>query len=84
MILRQTLNQDTPVQEKILRRNFPKNFSLKGIKIAIDCANGAGYKSAPKLLKTLGAKVYDVGVSPNGLNINDRCGSTFPRKIKNE
>tara|TARA_B100001121_G_scaffold107203_1_gene94592 strand:- start:1480 stop:2814 length:1335 start_codon:yes stop_codon:yes gene_type:complete len=68
---------------KILRKNFPKNFSLKGIKIAIDCANGAGYKSAPKLLKSLGAKVYDIGVSPNGLNINDKCGSTFPQKIKN-
>ncbi len=68
---------------KILRENFPKNFSLKGIKIAIDCANGAGYKSAPKLLKSLGAKVYDIGVSPNGLNINDKCGSTFPQKIKN-
>ena len=68
---------------KILRKNFPKNFSLRGIKIAIDCANGAGYKSAPKLLKSLGAKVYDIGVSPNGLNINDKCGSTFPKKIKN-
>ncbi len=67
---------------KILRKNFPKDFSLKGIRIAIDCANGAGYKSAPKLLKSLGAKVYDVGVSPNGLNINDKCGSTFPKKIK--
>ena len=68
---------------KILRKNFPKNFSLRGIKIAIDCANGAGYKSAPKLFKSLGAKVYDIGVSPNGLNINDKCGSTFPKKIKN-
>ena len=67
---------------EILKRNFPKNFSLKGIKIAIDCANGAGYKSGPKLLKSLGAKVYDVGTSPNGLNINDKCGSTFPNKIK--
>ena len=77
------LEDATDKYTKILRKNFPKNFSLKGIKIAIDCANGAGYKSAPKLLKTLGAKVYDIGVSPNGLNINDRCGSTFPRKIKN-
>ena len=66
----------------ILKSNFPKNFSLKGIKIAIDCANGAGYKSGPKLLKSLGAKVYDVGTSPNGLNINKNCGSTFPKKIK--
>ena len=67
---------------KILRKNFPKNFSLKGMKIGIDCANGAAYKSAPKLLRNLGAKVYDIGVSPNGLNINDKCGSTFPRNIK--
>ena len=67
---------------KILKSNFPNNFSLKGIKIAIDCANGAGYKSGPKLLKSLGAKVYDIGTSPNGLNINHKCGSTFPNKIK--
>ena len=67
---------------EILKKNFPKNFSLKGIKIAIDCANGAGYKSGPKLFKSLGAKVYNIGVSPNGLNINNKCGSTFPNKIK--
>ena len=67
---------------KILKKNFPNDFNLKGISIAIDCANGAGYKTAPVLFKSLGAKVYDVGVSPNGLNINDKCGSTFPKKIK--
>jgi Phosphomannomutase len=67
---------------KILKNNFPKKFNLKGIKIAIDCANGAGYKSAPKLLRSLGAKVYETGTSPNGLNINYKCGSTFPKKIK--
>ena len=67
---------------EILKSNFPSNFRLKGIKIAIDCANGAGYKSGPKLLKSLGAKVYQVGISPNGLNINQNCGSTFPKKIK--
>ena len=66
----------------ILKNNFPKNFSLKGLKIAIDCANGAGYKSGPKVLRSLGAKVYDIGTSPNGLNINLNCGSTFPSKIK--
>ena len=66
----------------ILKSNFPKKFSLKGIKIAIDCANGAGYKSGPKILSSLGAKVYDIGTSPNGLNINLNCGSTFPNKIK--
>ena len=67
---------------KILVNNFPKSFSLKGMKIAIDCANGAGYKSGPKLLRSLGAKVYEYGTSPNGFNINDNCGSTFPKKIK--
>ena len=66
----------------ILKENFPKKFNLKGIKIAIDCANGAGYKSGPKLLKSLGAKIYTVGTSPNGLNINQKCGSTYPNKIK--
>jgi len=67
---------------KILKKNFPKSFSLKGLKIVIDCANGAGYKSGPKLLKSLGAKVISIGVHPNGLNINEKCGSTFPQKIK--
>ncbi len=68
---------------KILKKNFPKNFSLKGIRIAIDCANGAGYKSGPKLLRSLGAKVHEIGTSPNGFNINNKCGSTFPNNIKN-
>ena len=67
---------------KILRKNFPKNFSLKGLKIVIDCANGAGYKSGPKLLKMLGAQVITIGTKPNGLNINYKCGSTFPKKIQ--
>ena len=67
---------------KILRKNFPKNFNLKGIKIVIDCANGAGYKSGPKLLSSLGAKVISIGTKPNGLNINNKCGSTFPYKIQ--
>ena len=65
----------------ILRKNFPKNFNLSGTKIVLDCANGAGYKAAPKLLKILGAKVFSIGVSPNGLNINNKCGSTYPYKI---
>ena len=67
---------------EILKKNFPSNFSLKGMKIAIDCANGAGYKSGPKLLSSLGAKVFQCGTSPNGFNINKKCGSTFPNKIK--
>ena len=67
---------------KILVKNFPKNFSLKKMKIVIDCANGAGYKSGPFLLKSLKAKVISIGVNPNGLNINKKCGSTFPKKIQ--
>jgi phosphoglucosamine mutase len=66
----------------ILRKNFPKDFSLKGMKIVIDCANGAGYKSAPKILTELGAKIFTVGTNPNGLNINYKCGSTHPEIIK--
>ena len=67
---------------KILKNNFPKNFKLNGMKIVLDCANGAGYKAAPKLLKELGAKVITLGANPNGLNINKNCGSTYPSKIK--
>ena len=67
---------------KILKNNFPSDFSLKGMRLVIDCANGAGYKSAPKILSDLGAKVFSIGVKPNGLNINYKCGSTFPKILK--
>ena len=76
------LENGTDVYIKILRKNFPRNFSLKGLKIVIDCANGASYKSGPTLLKILGAKVIATGIKPNGLNINYKCGSTFPKKIQ--
>ena len=66
----------------ILIKNFPKNFNLKGMKIVLDCANGAGYKAAPILLSKLGAKIITIGANPNGLNINLKCGSTFPKKIQ--
>ena len=67
---------------EILKKNFPKNFNLKGTKIVLDCANGAGYKAAPKLLRDLGAKVISINDKPNGFNINKNCGSTYPSKIK--
>ena len=67
---------------KILKNNFPKNFSLKGLRIVLDCANGAGYKSAPKILSDLGAKVFSIGVNPTGLNINYNCGSMYPGILK--
>ena len=66
---------------KILKRNFQKSFNLKGMKIVLDCANGAGYKAGPKLFSSLGATVISIGVKPNGLNINDKCGSTYPDNI---
>ena len=67
---------------KILKKNFPKNFNLKKMKIVIDCANGAGYKAGSKLLSSLGAKVICIGIKPNGLNINNKCGSTYPNNIQ--
>ena len=66
----------------ILKNNFPADFSLRGMRIVLDCANGAGYKSAPKILTELGAKVFSIGTKPNGLNINYNCGSTFPEIVK--
>ncbi len=67
---------------KILKKNFIKEFNLRGLRIVIDCANGAGYKAGPELLKSLGAKVIAIGVEPNGLNINKNCGSVHPNNIK--
>ena len=67
---------------KILKNNYPKSFTLKGLKIALDCANGAGYKAGPKLFKSLGAKVFETGTKPDGLNINYKCGSTYPKNLK--
>ena len=67
---------------EILKSNFPSNFSLKGMRIVLDCANGAGYKSAPRILSDLGAKVFSIGIKPNGLNINLKCGSTYPELLK--
>ena len=76
------LESGTKDYVKILKKNFTKNFNLRGMRIVIDCANGAGYKAGPELLRSLGAKVITIGVKPNGLNINRNCGSTFPNNIK--
>ena len=67
---------------KIIKKKIPKNFRIKGIKIVLDCANGAGYKSAPKLIRSLGAKLTVIGDKPNGFNINKNCGSTYPNKLQ--
>ena len=67
---------------KILKKKIPYNLKIKNMKIVLDCANGAGYKSAPKLIQSLGAKLVLIGNKPNGFNINKNCGSTFPNKLK--
>ena len=66
---------------EIAKASFPKGLSLQGLRIAIDCANGAGYKVAPTTLYELGAEVFAVGIDPNGLNINADCGSTHPETL---
>jgi len=62
--------------------SLPAGFSLEGLKIVIDCAHGAGYKAAPRVLTELGAEIVPIGCSPNGRNINDGCGSTRPELLQ--
>ena len=76
------LETGTDIYINILKKRIPKNFKLKNMKIVLDCANGASYKSAPKILKSLGANLIVIGNKPNGFNINKNCGSTFPKKIQ--
>ena len=64
--------------QEFAKTTFPSGLRLDGLKVVIDCANGAAYKAAPEVLWELGADVIPIGVSPNGRNINDRCGSTHP------
>ncbi|MDQ8700786.1 phosphoglucosamine mutase [Hyphomicrobium sp. LHD-15] len=63
------------------KRTLPKNLKLNGLRIVIDCANGAAYKVAPEALWELGAEVIKIGVDPNGRNINYKCGSTAPEAL---
>ena len=67
---------------KICKKKLSRNFKLNNFKVVLDCANGAGYKSAPKLIRSLGAKLKVIGNKPNGFNINKNCGSTFPEKLQ--
>ncbi len=64
------------------KRSFPRHLRLDGLRIVIDCANGAAYKVAPSVLWELGAEVISIGVSPNGFNINDEVGSTAPAALQ--
>jgi phosphoglucosamine mutase len=65
-----------------LKNAFPRDLDLSGLKIVLDCANGAAYKAAPAVLTELGAEVISLGVSPNGTNINAGCGSLHPEVIR--
>jgi phosphoglucosamine mutase len=64
------------------KRTLPRDLSLEGMRIAIDCANGAAYKVAPAVLWELGADVVVIGDKPNGININEDCGSTHPLNLQ--
>jgi phosphoglucosamine mutase len=63
---------------EIVKATLPRSLRLNGLRVVIDCAHGAAYKVAPTALYELGAEVKEIGVSPNGFNINDECGSTNP------
>lgn len=67
---------------EFVKATFPRKRSLKNLTIVLDCANGAGYKVAPLVFRELDAQVHVYGNTPNGLNINDRCGSTNPALIQ--
>jgi phosphoglucosamine mutase len=68
--------------QEFCAESLPKDMTLDGMKLVIDCANGAGYKVAPRTIADLGAEIIPIGCSPNGRNINDGCGSTSPELLQ--
>ena len=94
MVMDKNIKWDTPLPEAVgraakiedspgryivyLKNSFPSELTLDGIRIVLDCANGATYKVAPLIFEELGAKVFKVGNQPDGLNINRKCGSLYP------
>src|SRR5262245_27798157 len=80
-----TLHSDASLGEKylaFLRDEVGAGLNLQGLKIVIDCANGAAYKLAPKLFSALGADLFVINADPNGRNINLDCGSLHPEKLR--
>jgi phosphoglucosamine mutase len=69
---------------EFVKNSFPKDQTLAGLKIVVDCANGAAYSMAPTIFWELGAEVIEIGVEPDGFNINKDCGSTHPEKLCKE
>jgi phosphoglucosamine mutase len=68
--------------QEFCAESLPKGMNLEGMKLVVDCANGAGYKVVPRTLADLGAEIIPLGCSPNGRNINDGCGSTAPELLQ--
>lgn len=66
---------------KFCKNTFPSNLDLHGLKLVVDCAHGATYRVAPSIFRELGATVIEMGVEPNGYNINEACGSTAPKAL---
>jgi len=64
-----------------LKKTFPADLALDGLRVVLDCANGAAYRVGPTVLEELGAEVFTQGVDPNGVNINEGCGSLYPEKL---
>lgn len=64
-----------------VKNTFPQKLNLSGLRIVLDCANGAAYKVAPWVFEELGAEVIKLGVTPNGTNINDKCGALYPENV---
>ncbi|WDL70141.1 phosphoglucosamine mutase [Helicobacter winghamensis] len=67
-----------------IKNSFPKDLSLYGIRVVLDCANGAAYKVAPTIFSELGAEVFVINDEPNGFNINENCGATQPLMLQEE
>jgi phosphoglucosamine mutase len=67
-----------------IKNSFPKELSLKGVRIVVDCANGAAYKVAPTILSELGADIIVIGDEPDGFNINEQCGAMHPEELAKE
>ncbi len=67
---------------EFVKSSFPRGLRLDGLKVVVDCANGAAYRVAPKVLYELGAEVVSIGVYPDGFNINQRCGATDPERMQ--
>ena len=77
----QRLNDSMDHYVNFLRQTLPSNFTLSGVRVVLDSANGAAYKAAPLAFKALGAEVINIHDTPNGTNINEKCGAVHPQSL---